>query len=202
MVCLFSSNWNICNIVQGPMNARRSASHNGVLETVAASNVQVVERNTYINCENKTKSKRKDLVTDLEYLKRFYEDTSMESVKQELQKSPYAQRYEPPTLYIRCLTSPTAILYKFECAADSKEILLDQIIEDVVAPTAEKVVKLWLEGVLNLGKKLPDEEVKFVVQRDTTLKMKGLEVDLSSNMPRLFGQEITDNVIEAFRKGE
>ena len=145
---------------------------------------------------------RKDLVTDLEYLKRFYEDTSMESVKQELQKSPYAQRYEPPTLYIRCLTSPTAILYKFECAADSKEILLDQIIEDVVAPTAEKVVKLWLEGVLNLGKKLPDEEVKFVVQRDTTLKMKGLEVDLSSNMPRLFGQEITDNVIEAFRKGE
>ena len=64
MVCLFSSNWNICNIVQGPMNARRSASHNGVLETVAASNVQVVERNTYINCENKTKSKRKDLVTD------------------------------------------------------------------------------------------------------------------------------------------
>jgi red chlorophyll catabolite reductase len=145
---------------------------------------------------------RKDLVSDLEYLKRFYEDTPLESIKQELQKSPYAQRYEPPTLYIRCVTSPTSILYKFECPADAEDVSLDQIIEDVVAPAAHKVVDLWLHGVLALGKELPDEEVEVIVKRDRMIKTKGVEVDLSSNMPRLFGPEITDNVIAAFRKGE
>eukprot|EP00250_Pteridium_aquilinum_P006369 c16312_g1_i1 orf=65-1108(+) len=145
---------------------------------------------------------RKDLVLDTEYLTRFYEGTTLESIKQELQKASGAQRYEPPTLYIRCLTSPTCIMYKFEGTSELGEGSLDQIIESAVSPAAKSVVKVWLEGVLKLGRKVPDADAQLLLGRDTMIKTKGVEVDLSSNMPRLFGQEIADRVVQAFRQGE
>ncbi|KAI5063227.1 hypothetical protein GOP47_0021774 [Adiantum capillus-veneris] len=142
---------------------------------------------------------RKDLVIDTEYLKRFYEDATLESIKQELQKTPGAQRYEPPTLYIRCLTSPTCIMYKFEGTAEHS---LDQIVQGAVSSAAKNVVKVWLESVLKLGKKMPGGDTQLLLGRDRMIKTKGVEVDLSSNMPRLFGQEIADRVVQAFRRGE
>ncbi|MCO5611083.1 hypothetical protein L7F22_065333 [Adiantum nelumboides] len=145
---------------------------------------------------------RKDLVIDTEYLNQFYEGTALESIKQELQKTPGAQRYEPPTLYIRCLTSPTCIMCKFEGTVEQGQGSLDQMVQDAVSSAAKNVVKIWLEGVLKTGKKVPDSEAQLILGRDTMIKTKGVEVDLSSNMPRLFGQEIADRVVEAFRRGE
>lgn len=145
---------------------------------------------------------RKDLVLHPEYLKRFYEDTALETVKKELERASQAQRYEPPTLYIRCVTSPTAIMYKLNGQTEPVERGLDRIIEDAVYPAAKQVVKVWLEGLANTGRKAPDEETQALLERDVMIKTKGVEVDLSSNMPRLFGQEIADRVVEAFRRGE
>ncbi|KAH7280181.1 hypothetical protein KP509_37G055000 [Ceratopteris richardii] len=145
---------------------------------------------------------RKNLVFDGEYLKRFYEDTALESIRQELQKTPGAQRYDPPTLYIRCLTSPTCIMYKVEGSSEQGQNSLDQIIENSVSPAAKGVINVWLESVFKLGKKVHDADAEILLGLDTVIKTKGVEVDLSSNMPRLFGQEIADRVVQAFRRGE
>ncbi|KAH7438854.1 hypothetical protein KP509_04G033800 [Ceratopteris richardii] len=145
---------------------------------------------------------RKNLVFDGEYLKRFYEDTALESIRQELQKSPGAQRYDPPTLYFRCLLSPTCIMYKVEGSSEQGQNSLDQIIENSVSPAAKGVVNIWLESVFKLGKKVHDADAEILLGLDTVIKTKGVEADLSANMPRLFGQELADRVVQAIQRGE
>lgn len=148
---------------------------------------------------------RKDVVLDPEYLKRFYEDTQLETIKQELVKASQAQRYEPPTLYIRCVSSPTAIFHKFSGQLQANEPVegsLDKIVEELVYPAAKDVIQVWLEGLRTRGRKLLDGEAGTMLERDKVIKSKMVEVDLSSNMPKLFGQDIADRVVEAFRRGE
>jgi red chlorophyll catabolite reductase len=143
---------------------------------------------------------RKDLVLEPEYLQRFYESTGLENIKQEFEKSPQAQPYLSTALYIRSVVSPTALLYKL--SGEGAEGGLDAVITQLVHPAAKNVFNTWLNAFRHLGHKLNDNEKLHVMKRDKQIKTKGVEVDLSGNMPQLFGQEVTDRVLKAFQKGE
>ncbi|CAM6040297.1 unnamed protein product [Sphagnum compactum] len=143
---------------------------------------------------------RKDLVLEPEYLQRFYESTGLENIKQEFEKSPQAQPYLSTALYIRSVVSPTALLYKL--SGEGAEGGLDAVITQLVHPAAKNVFNTWLNAFQNLGHKLNDNEKLHVMKRDEQIKTKGVEVDLSGNMPQLFGQDVADRVLKAFQKGE
>ncbi|GLJ12486.1 hypothetical protein SUGI_0191940 [Cryptomeria japonica] len=147
---------------------------------------------------------RKDLVLDPDYLKWFYEDTKLDAPREALYKAQQAQPYVSSSLYVRSIVSPTAILVKINSELQSTAGTADgmeKIINDVVEPAAKEVVRIWLDAILTRGRPVDDFEKDLLLKRDNMIKTKGVEVDLSSNMPRLFGQDVTDRVVAAFRKG-
>ncbi|PON39798.1 Red chlorophyll catabolite reductase [Parasponia andersonii] len=84
---------------------------------------------------------RKDLVLDPDYLQKFYEDTKLEAQRQLLEKVPEVRPYFSPSLYIRSLVSPTAILVRIESEGVER---MDEIIRDHVGPVAKQVLQVIL----------------------------------------------------------
>eukprot|EP00250_Pteridium_aquilinum_P000675 c10802_g1_i1 orf=14-871(-) len=151
---------------------------------------------------------RKDVVLDPDYLKRFYEDMGLEKLRKGLEKIPQSKVYVPSSLYVRSVVSPTALLYKFKSLqqASSNTSMgnledLDILVKEIVHPTAKEVLFKWLDAFRHKGKRIGGEESRNLMERDIQIKEKGVEIDLSSNMPRLFGHEITNRVIQAYRNG-
>ncbi|KAG0610203.1 hypothetical protein M758_7G046300 [Ceratodon purpureus] len=142
---------------------------------------------------------RTDLVVDPEYLARFYENSGLEDIRQTFEKHPQTQPHRPSALYLRSIVSPTALLY--EISGEGVEGGLDAVISDLVQPAAVKVVQTWVKSFKYLGRAMDSDTMAYMKTRDDLIKRKGVEVDLSANMPRLFGQEIADRVVTAFRKG-
>lgn len=147
---------------------------------------------------------RKDLVLEPEYLQWFYEDTKLDVPRQNLQKAPEAEPYVSSSLYVRSVVSPTAILFKINSELQGNEGAVDsmeKVVKDTVEPVVKEVVGIWLEAISIRGRSVQEHEQELLLRRDNMIKTKGVEVDLSSNMPRLFGQDIADRVVSAFRKG-
>lgn len=151
---------------------------------------------------------RKDVVLEPEYLKRFYEDTGLEKLRQGLEKIPQSKVYVSTSLYVRSVVSPTALLYKFKGLQQSTEGVkeegkeaLEVLVKEIVHPTAKGVVFKWVDAFQNKGRRVEGDERKRLEERDAQIRDKGVEIDLSSNMPKLFGHEITNRVIQAYRNG-
>ncbi|KAG0604060.1 hypothetical protein M758_10G141400 [Ceratodon purpureus] len=142
---------------------------------------------------------RKDLVLEPEYLARYYENSPLETIRQAFEKHPQTQPYLTSALYVRSVVSPTALLYKL--SGEGVEGGLDGVIAELVQPAAVKVVETWVDCYKNVGQDLDGDAMATMLKRDELIKSNGVEVDLSANMPRLFGQEIADRVVAAFRKG-
>eukprot|EP00252_Welwitschia_mirabilis_P027308 TRINITY_DN9341_c0_g1_i2.p1 TRINITY_DN9341_c0_g1~~TRINITY_DN9341_c0_g1_i2.p1 ORF type:complete len:278 (+),score=54.92 TRINITY_DN9341_c0_g1_i2:320-1153(+) len=145
---------------------------------------------------------RKDLVSNPDYLKTYYEDTGLEKCRQLVEKSPQSQSYMPTSLYVRSAVSPTALLFKFKDIQSSGD--LNVLIEEVIHPTAREVFCTWVDvyNGRSLGRPHSLEEESAIFERDEQIWSIGIEKDMSSNLPKLFGQEIADRVIAAIRKGE
>lgn len=142
---------------------------------------------------------RKDLVLHPHYLQVFYEDTGLEKQRQILEKIPQIQPYISSSLYIRSVVSPTAILVR----ADSKDTgggrRLEEIIRDNVSLVTKEVLGVWLDQCVDGKREVGDGERRMLKERDNMYKSKTLEIDLVSNLPRLFGQETADRVLEVLR---
>ena len=120
------------------------------------------------------------------------------------------KRYIPPSLYIRCATSPTALLYVVDPSEWKTEMVglaedggnesgFDSAIKDVVHGIARQVVQTWIDIVGN-AKEVEKGEARIkLAARDEVVRRNGIEFDLTSNLPRLFGEEITEKVVKAFR---
>ncbi|KAK9061855.1 hypothetical protein SSX86_019039 [Deinandra increscens subsp. villosa] len=137
---------------------------------------------------------RVDLVLDPDYLKTFYEDTQMDLHRQQLDKLSEVKPYFSSSLYIRSVVSPTAILVRIETEQ------LEEVIKTHVSPIAKEVLKTWLD-VCAFGNRVIDESGReYLKKRDDMSKSKTIEIDLGSNLPRLFGQETANRVLEALRE--
>ncbi|ERM93473.1 hypothetical protein AMTRI_Chr04g247490 [Amborella trichopoda] len=142
---------------------------------------------------------RKDLVLHSDYLKHYYEDAGLDPLRQQLEKKPFSKPYISSSLYIRSVVSPTAIL--FQINSDS-QMSMDEIVGGDVEPVVKQVVETWLRLCLEgTGRELEESDRERILRRDNVIKTIGIEVDLLSNMPRLFGPDVTARVVDAFRKG-
>lgn len=142
---------------------------------------------------------RKDLILYPEYLKYYYEDTQLDRHRQRLQALPEVTPYYSPSLYIRAVISPTAILVTIDAgASESKSI--EQIIEDDISPISKDLLHFWAESCACSAREVDASERAYLAERDRVIKNKTIEVDLGSSLPRLFGQEVADRVLDALKE--
>ncbi|KAM7251759.1 hypothetical protein ACFE04_023642 [Oxalis oulophora] len=142
---------------------------------------------------------RKELVLHPEYLQTFYEDTKLESFRQIIEKLPEVQPYFSSSLYIRSLTSPTAIMIRINAESGGAE-RLEEIVKDHLDPVARQVLGIWLDNCACGSRKVEEAEKVYLEKRDGLIKNKTIEIDLGSSFPRLFGPEVANRVLEAIRE--
>ncbi|PIN10101.1 Red chlorophyll catabolite reductase [Handroanthus impetiginosus] len=142
---------------------------------------------------------RKDLIFYQDYLKTYYEDTQLDRHRQRLHMLPEVRAYSSPSLYIRAVVSPTAILVCIDIES-GEETKMEEIIRDHVSPIAIEVLQFWIESCAGLERHVGEPEIAYLAERDRIIKNKTIEVDLGSSFPRMFGQEVADRVLGALKE--
>ncbi|KAL8143290.1 hypothetical protein V2J09_016322 [Rumex salicifolius] len=142
---------------------------------------------------------RRDLVLHPKYLQSLYEETQLEKQRQLLYTYPEVQPYFSSSLYVRSAVSPTSILVRIEAKDEDggDGSRLDEIVEGGIGPVAKQVLAVWLDCFAE-GKRrvMDDEDGKRLKERDQAFKRKTIEIDLTSNLPRMFGKETADRVLQ------
>eukprot|EP00268_Persea_americana_P036091 TRINITY_DN35588_c0_g1_i1.p1 TRINITY_DN35588_c0_g1~~TRINITY_DN35588_c0_g1_i1.p1 ORF type:complete len:328 (-),score=51.73 TRINITY_DN35588_c0_g1_i1:1017-2000(-) len=142
---------------------------------------------------------RRDIALYPDYLQVFYEDTHLDNYRHRLHEAlgPKLRPFLSSSLYIRSVLSPTAISVSIE----SEE--LEEMLAGEVGKIVKEVVGLWVEEcgcgdrVVEGGGEM---ERDVLMRRDYLIKMKAIEADLSSNLPRMFGPDVAGKVVEAIQK--
>ncbi|KAL9256357.1 Red chlorophyll catabolite reductase, chloroplastic-like protein [Drosera capensis] len=141
---------------------------------------------------------RKDLVLHPDYLKTFYEDTQLDKHRQQIEKIPEVNPYVSTSLYLRCTVSPTAIFVTIKSEAGGAE-RLEEIVRDKLSVVAKDLLGKWLVVCLSSPREVEEDERSILKRRDQVFKSKTIEIDLGSSLPRLFGQETANRVLEALK---
>ncbi|GAB2282610.1 hypothetical protein Dimus_017149 [Dionaea muscipula] len=141
---------------------------------------------------------RKDLVLHPGYLKTFYEDTRLDEHRQTIENIPEVRRYLSTSLYLRCTVSPTAIFVRLESEAGGLG-RLEEIVRENVSVVAKELLGIWLDVSVSGTREVEEAERIHLRKRDQMFKSKTIEIDLGSSLPRLFGQETADRVLEALK---
>lgn len=141
---------------------------------------------------------RKDLILYPDHLKTYYEDTQLDRHRQRLQKLPEVRPYFSPSLYVRALLSPTAILVSIDTGETTTSI--EEIIRDHVGPVANELLQFWIDKCACSEREVEESERAYLAERDRIIKSTTIEVDLGSSFPRLFGQEVADRVLGVLRE--
>ncbi|KAI3452025.1 hypothetical protein Pfo_008690 [Paulownia fortunei] len=142
---------------------------------------------------------RKDLILYPDYLKTYYEDTQLDRHRQRLQTLPQVRPYFSPSLYIRAVVSPTAILVCIDFG-DGETTNIEEIIRDHVSPIAKELLQFWMDSCACLERHVGESEKTYLAERDRIIKNKTIEVDLGSSFPRLFGQEVADRILNVLKE--
>ena len=143
---------------------------------------------------------RKDLILHPEYLQTFYVDTRLDSLRQILlEKLPEVRPYSS-ALHTRCITSPTSIVIRIDTEGAGPG-RMEEIVKDHVDPVAKEVIRIWLDQCACGRRNVLDEaEKEILAKRDRLIKNTGIETDLCSNYPRLFGADVGNRIIKVIRK--
>lgn len=140
---------------------------------------------------------RKDLVLNPDYLKTFYEDTQLDRQRRLLENIPEVRPYLSSSLYVRCASSPTAILVGVDTDASGGR--MEEIVRENVGPIAMEVLGVWLDRCV-CAESVVGEERPLLEKRDLMFRKKAIDVDLESSLPKLFGPDVAGRVIEAIRE--
>jgi red chlorophyll catabolite reductase len=141
---------------------------------------------------------RKDLVLWPDYLKTFYEDTKLDTYRQDLEKIPEVQPYVTASLFIRTVASPTAIFLRIQTENVGERI--DEIIRDHIDLISKQVLGIWLDHCACAEREVGEEDKAYLRKRDGVIRNKTIEVDLGSSFPRLFGPEAAKQILEAIKE--
>lgn len=144
---------------------------------------------------------RRDLSFCPDYIDRFYQQYNLDKSRQGLEKLPQVAPYRSPSLYIRSIWSPTAILVNINCGEGGAK-QMEEIINLTIASAAKEVLGIWLESCVGAGTgtEIGQEERDYMVRRDRVVKLKSIEIDLCTNLPRLFDSDIANRVIAEIQK--
>ncbi|KAG6511685.1 red chlorophyll catabolite reductase-like isoform X1 [Zingiber officinale] len=141
---------------------------------------------------------RKDVVLHPDYLDEFYHQTDLDKQRQVLAKLPQVQPYMSPSLYVRSILSPTAIVVNINCG-DGEQTMLEEIIRGKLNMICKEIVQIWLRLCVKT-KLLSEVDQDILVKRDSLIKSKAIEIDLEVNLPRMFTPEIASRVVREIKE--
>lgn len=77
---------------------------------------------------------------------------------------------------------------------------IEEIVTSYVDPIAKELLGIWLNQCAFAERKVGVTERAYLEKRDSVNRSKTIEIDPASSFPRLFGQEVADQVIQEIRK--
>uniref|UniRef100_A0A0D9XJ81 Red chlorophyll catabolite reductase n=1 Tax=Leersia perrieri TaxID=77586 RepID=A0A0D9XJ81_9ORYZ len=101
--------------------------------------------------------------------------------------------------YIENAWSPTAILVSIDCGQGG-ECTLEEIVRGQLATVAKELLQIWLDSCADHASEMEEAERESMIKRDQIVRSKSIEVDLTSNLPRMFDQDVANRVIAEIRK--
>ncbi|XP_051116626.1 red chlorophyll catabolite reductase [Andrographis paniculata] len=143
---------------------------------------------------------RKDLIMYPEYLKTYYEDPQLDRHRQRLHDLPQVSPYISPSLYIRAILSPTAIIASIDVGASEGTTEIGDIIRDHIDPISKEFLNFWIESCACTDRNLGEVEQTYLAERDRVIKNKTIEVDLGSSFPRLFGKDVAERTLGVLKE--
>lgn len=142
---------------------------------------------------------RKDLALHPEYIERYYENTQVDKQREKVEELPQARPYRSRSLFLRSTVSLTAILMSIDCGQGG-EGTLEEIVRGQLATAARALLQIWLDSCADHTSEMEEGERENMIKRDQIVRSKSIEVDLTSNLPRMFGPDVADRVIAEIQK--
>ncbi|XP_020104255.1 red chlorophyll catabolite reductase [Ananas comosus] len=142
---------------------------------------------------------RKDLPLHQHYLDDFYHRTQLDRQRQQLESLPQVRPYRSPSLYVRSIFSPTAVAVAVDCG-EGAESVMEDIVRARLGSVAREYVRVWSDECACSTKQMEASETAHMRRRDGLIKAKAIEIDLSANLPRLFGPDVSNRVVAEIQK--
>lgn len=142
---------------------------------------------------------RKDLAFHPDYLQKYYEETGMDEQRRKIEELPQARPYRSPSLFVRSACSPTAIMVSIDCGQGGEKAL-EEIIHGQLATVIQEALQTWLDNCVDSTIEMDEAERDCLLKRDRIVRSKSIEVDLTANLPRMFGPDVSSRVITEIRK--
>lgn len=146
---------------------------------------------------------RRDLPLHPDYIARYYEGTGVDAHRGAIEALPQARPYVSPSLLVRSLWSPTAVVVDVQCGEQGAAAPLDGIVRGQIAESAREVLGVWLEHCAGAGADMGmmwDEERERMVARDKMISTTSVELNLSANLPRMFDADVSSRVVAEIGK--
>lgn len=132
-----------------------------------------------------------------EYLDEYYSNTVLDKVRRDLEELPQISLYRSPSLYIRGVLSPTAVAVRVDCESEGD---LEEIVGKSVGRSCKEVLGVWVGKCVGEMKEIGSGEMDGMVRRDGLIKKMMIEIDLTANLPRLFGDDVADRIVTETKK--
>ncbi|XP_020160585.1 red chlorophyll catabolite reductase [Aegilops tauschii subsp. strangulata] len=142
---------------------------------------------------------RKDLALHPEYLHKYYEHTCLDKQREKIEELPQTRPYRSPSLFVRSACSPTAVSVTIDCGQGG-EGTLEEIVCGHLASAVKEVLQIWLHSCARDTSEMEEAEREIMIKRDQAVRLKSIEVDLTANLPRMFGPDVSGHIIAEIRK--
>ncbi|XP_020181682.3 red chlorophyll catabolite reductase 1, chloroplastic [Aegilops tauschii subsp. strangulata] len=142
---------------------------------------------------------RKDLALHPEYIEKYYGNTEADKQRKIIEELPQARPYLSPSLFVRSAFSPTAVFFTIDCGQGGESVL-EEIVHGHLASVVKGLLQIWLGTCAGDTSEVDEGEREIMVKRDRTVRSKSIEVDLTANLPRMFGPDVSGRVIAEIRK--
>jgi red chlorophyll catabolite reductase len=77
---------------------------------------------------------------------------------------------------------------------------LEEIMHGQLATVIQEVLQIWLDNCADSTTEMDEVERDCLLKRDRIVRSKSIEVDLTANLPRMFGPDVSSRVITEIRK--
>jgi hypothetical protein len=134
---------------------------------------------------------RTDLITDQEYLDRYYEPVNQTYLR--LQAEPRLVSFTSKSVYVRMFQSPISLCYTGSACEDTLE---------VIRTLAHEMLDRWLTWV-NGAEPVPEDARAALAERDLFLRRTSAERDPGNKLAaQILGQELTDKLVRSLWGGD
>ncbi|OQU92187.1 hypothetical protein SORBI_3001G306600 [Sorghum bicolor] len=143
---------------------------------------------------------RRDLPVHPDYIDKYYGATSVDAHRINIEKIPQVRPYVSPSLLVRSLWSPTAVVVDIQCGEQGKEAALEEIVRGQLAHSAAELLHVWLNKCAGSVEEMEETEKEILVARDKMISTTSVKLNLSANLPKIFDKHVSDRVVAEIDK--